>query len=775
MSENKQLVRKNNEGGYNNVYPYSFTETVKDKKTGKSLEEILAGTNFLYLPYRDSKAATRLQVDKRYRRKGLWIQYVTNLRSVVVEYYNSDNVSDTKWADDKYWAPYNSAQFNPGTIGLDALSQEAKDYLLTNSPVNTEDITRDNQSRLQLADRAYNPASFSGKGYKILRQNILNGTNVLAQSMILSANTVYEIRYDYDLQGQEVTIPEGCILKFNGGSLSNGTIIGDNTELKDQLYNLKVTIKGTFKNIKADDVITNNEDISASVNMLSSLFKDSNIGLEFSNKEYKTKKSIDVSGISIIGNNSTIIADIDDESPVIVSKTYKQGVFIKDIIIDCNHKNNIGFLSKDSNDVRISNIAIKNFKYIGFFFKGGAGLILTNFYFAASRDCFDYCRAFYTEKPDVLLSNGMIEYAPIAIDTIGGNYSNIHIWGIPTTHNVNIGILQRHTNVQMTNIEFDSILSKNNETHSPEYRYDSQDLVYKRVYHGGCGILSLLDSFSAFASKLTINSSINLEEYNTPIYIRTINGNYPITDVGSVVAYGYNITKYSFADNKTGYKSNIEVSKTYTDFKDFNPKIPNGTVLPSGNGLFNIFDNGKLYRATNAKFKILSKYTYKLCDLSKLPKYDRNFIYLIINTGNERINIDISINNDSDTYPDINNRVKIFGDKISSLYFYIEDNILCMYNKFDYYTTLIAEVSLYNVYTEISVLESEKDKTIDNPLNVKPYVISSGLFSDKPKKPLIGFNYFCTDKQTTEGVTNGIMIYHKGDNVWVDALGRVVS
>lgn len=35
--------------------------------------------------------------------------------------------------------------------------------------------------------------------------------------------------------------------------------------------------------------------------------------------------------------------------------------------------------------------------------------------------------------------------------------------------------------------------------------------------------------------------------------------------------------------------------------------------------------------------------------------------------------------------------------------------------------------------------------------------------------------YFCTDKQTTEGITNGIMIYYKGDSVWVDALGRVVS
>ena len=52
---------------------------------------------------------------------------------------------------------------------------------------------------------------------------------------------------------------------------------------------------------------------------------------------------------------------------------------------------------------------------------------------------------------------------------------------------------------------------------------------------------------------------------------------------------------------------------------------------------------------------------------------------------------------------------------------------------------------------------------------------SKGLFDDKPINPQIGFAYFCTDRQTSEGASNGIMIYHKGDNVWVDALGRVIS
>ncbi len=54
-------------------------------------------------------------------------------------------------------------------------------------------------------------------------------------------------------------------------------------------------------------------------------------------------------------------------------------------------------------------------------------------------------------------------------------------------------------------------------------------------------------------------------------------------------------------------------------------------------------------------------------------------------------------------------------------------------------------------------------------------IFHSGSFGYKPTSPKIGFAYFCTNKQTTEGAIDGIMIYHKGNDVWVDALGRVVS
>lgn len=65
-----------------------------------------------------------------------------------------------------------------------------------------------------------------------------------------------------------------------------------------------------------------------------------------------------------------------------------------------------------------------------------------------------------------------------------------------------------------------------------------------------------------------------------------------------------------------------------------------------------------------------------------------------------------------------------------------------------------------------------------NPDGLEESISNTGTFSQKPTVSQgisVGFQYFCTDKQTTEGTTNGIIIYHKGGDIWVDALGRVIQ
>lgn len=53
--------------------------------------------------------------------------------------------------------------------------------------------------------------------------------NVLTQDMINKPNTVYEIRYDFDLDGESIQMFNNCILTFKGGSFKNGKIIGEHT------------------------------------------------------------------------------------------------------------------------------------------------------------------------------------------------------------------------------------------------------------------------------------------------------------------------------------------------------------------------------------------------------------------------------------------------------------------------------------------------------------------------------------------------------------------
>lgn len=76
------------------------------------------------------------------------------------------------------------------------------------------------QSRL--GDRISNETQM---GYVILRKN-----KTFAEQ-VTEGNTIYEIRYDFDLGGKSVTIPAGVVLYFNGGSVKGGTITLGNAVL----------------------------------------------------------------------------------------------------------------------------------------------------------------------------------------------------------------------------------------------------------------------------------------------------------------------------------------------------------------------------------------------------------------------------------------------------------------------------------------------------------------------------------------------------------------
>ena len=126
-----------------------------------------------------------------------------------------------------------------------------------------EDITtkrRGDKYQIKFKDKEYNKEEFSGLGRVILRKNIVEIDdpiygkvikNILFQDMIAQSNTIYEIRYDFDLNGNEIIVPAGCILDFQGGSFSNGTIVFNSTLVLPQSCDIKnyiiATITGSYK------------------------------------------------------------------------------------------------------------------------------------------------------------------------------------------------------------------------------------------------------------------------------------------------------------------------------------------------------------------------------------------------------------------------------------------------------------------------------------------------------------------------------------------------
>ena len=228
--ENKQLYEKQS-NQYNPFFPIVRLEDIIETISDKSIQWILNNYNHIYVEYTESVAITRNKVPSLLRRNGLWISYNTG-KDIVTEWYkgkNTDITAYNQWTDDANWA-----KFEPladGKVTYQHLSHALKQLMgkgnnITNFP-DEEDITTDG-TVLSFKDREYDTNNFSGLGRVILRKNIVldDGVykNILTQDMINKSNTIYEIRYDFDLNGEEITIPEGCVLDFQGGKITNGTI-----------------------------------------------------------------------------------------------------------------------------------------------------------------------------------------------------------------------------------------------------------------------------------------------------------------------------------------------------------------------------------------------------------------------------------------------------------------------------------------------------------------------------------------------------------------------
>ena len=128
------------------------------------------------------------------------------------------------------------------------------------SIIDSEDITATvnnlNQASLTFADKNYNTTDYSGLGRVYLRKNIQSvvnpntgitySTNLLTQNMLSKENTIYIIQYDYNLNGQTITIPSSCVLLFEGGSISNGSINFNKCSIEGEFKINNIIFTGNF-------------------------------------------------------------------------------------------------------------------------------------------------------------------------------------------------------------------------------------------------------------------------------------------------------------------------------------------------------------------------------------------------------------------------------------------------------------------------------------------------------------------------------------------------
>ncbi|MEE1476275.1 hypothetical protein [Fusobacterium sp.] len=269
-----QLVKKDLEG-YKNVYPKSYITDIVEKSTGKSLDKILSLYNHIYMSWQGSVEETRLTVPVNMRRHGLWLSYKDG-DSLYSEWFTKSDIDakiDIIWEDSSNWERIPDLNFVEdasqripnGSILPDMLSPALQEFLskthvITNIP-DDEDL-EEVGNILKFKNKLYNQDLYSGLGYKILRKNWICSKNILTQDMISAESTIYEIRYDFDLNGSTINIPDNCVLYFKGGTFRNGTLFLRNTFIIPNSPTIEDSILASIKGAYIEGQLNYDKDLN---------------------------------------------------------------------------------------------------------------------------------------------------------------------------------------------------------------------------------------------------------------------------------------------------------------------------------------------------------------------------------------------------------------------------------------------------------------------------------------------------------------------------------
>lgn len=101
-----QLNKINEKGDKRfNFFPLSVVQAIFDK-TGIRLDTIISSFNYIFLPWKGTKEATRLQVVGLMRRKSLVVCYRDLDDNTTIEMYIGTDKGDNAWKDDVNWKDF---------------------------------------------------------------------------------------------------------------------------------------------------------------------------------------------------------------------------------------------------------------------------------------------------------------------------------------------------------------------------------------------------------------------------------------------------------------------------------------------------------------------------------------------------------------------------------------------------------------------------------------------------------------------------------------------
>ena len=214
------------------------------------------------------------------------------------------------------------------------------DTILRKTRQGGNEITTEDQSNLTDAQRIQALANISdqtanantGKmGYKVL----LPGKTFAEQ--VTEANTIYEIREVFDLADQILNLPANSVLRFEGGIIKNGTIVGNNTSFSGSNtvgIDSSINVGGTFVGdlnacwigAKASDSTFDN---SAILQNYHDKFASYITTLYFPTGEYTFKSPVsfnsDKRNICIVGNNSIFNVYLSEDGQTFLTLPIRNG------------------------------------------------------------------------------------------------------------------------------------------------------------------------------------------------------------------------------------------------------------------------------------------------------------------------------------------------------------------------------------------------------------------------------------------------------------------